>query len=597
MEGKGVALLRHQISNLGSKPVNEVNEESTARDSQLVQRFAKAMEVCDLVSPSSHQKDYKSDEPSISKSESNTINLDEDDQDDKQRFDEAAKIIQDARDSKADIDSHCLFCAVIVCPSVSKMISTLKGLEKAGLKFEVPIPRLPERGVFSEAYLSLSKYDVFRADSSHLKHNTFHEYDKTRWISMILERRYPNNPEIAVEAVCFLLQRMDAVKGLKYLQEVCSEIEVNREHLQLFGNKLIEVAKFPLTLCLEVTELCTKLAETYLVDSSGYRSLSALFTKTAINMMNDFETDHQAAFALTELDPVFHSPLYVALKSRNIDFIGAPRVSRIVNTMWSQPVFMKASQFTSSGSSWKDFALTLISEPTQFMMIPAGKFFINSFSFIAFLLLFSLLCAQAVGVNDPKTPLEIVVWIMALGFVLNQIREIYEIGTVKYFQQDWSAIDLTVFSGYIIIVILRSTPNVSPELNHLYQFWMSFDVVLLWIRFTYIFEIHPTLGPLLRTAIVMLSQDVVNFSVLAALFLAGFSVALNFILNDQGIAAFSNLGSSFLTVYGGFLGVFDLTALEAIESGALKVFVVILFAICLAVTHIILLNLLIGMIV
>ena len=103
-------------------------------------------------------------------------------------------------------------------------------------------------------------------------------------------------------------------------------------------------------MCLEVAALCKNLSKVFITDQNDYDQLFNIFTDSALNMMNDFKSDQQAAFALTEIDAMFHSPLYVAIKSRNIKFIASSRILRIVNHMWSQPFFMK-QEFSSSGRS------------------------------------------------------------------------------------------------------------------------------------------------------------------------------------------------------------------------------------------------------
>ena len=263
-------------------------------------------------------------------------------------------------------------------------------------------------------------------------------------------------------------------------------------HLLSVGEALIESSDFPIITCLELAHLSKELSKTHLIEQAEYIALYKRFTMSALNMIEDFPTDHHAAFGLTEVDALYHSALYVALKSRNTVFLGNVRVSRIINTMWSEPDFMKSPRFSSNGRSNKELALILLLEPKKFFLLPFGKFVIQSFSFIIFLALYSVLVvAPGFTVNSSVSPLEVTVWVMAFGYMIGELGEIYKIGAVKYFQEEWNRIDIFIYIGFLVIISIRMScvgKEVSDATIDVFGYWSTFNAVLLWIRLTYVKE-------------------------------------------------------------------------------------------------------------
>eukprot|EP00475_Leptophrys_vorax_P008639 TRINITY_DN15599_c0_g2_i1.p1 TRINITY_DN15599_c0_g2~~TRINITY_DN15599_c0_g2_i1.p1 ORF type:complete len:491 (-),score=112.73 TRINITY_DN15599_c0_g2_i1:69-1448(-) len=173
----------------------------------------------------------------------------------------------------------------------------------------------------------------------------------------------------------------------------------------------------------------------------------------------------------------------------------------------------------------------------------------------------------------------------------------YRIGAIKYLQDESNRVDVLISLGMIIVFSIRIASSPNNDTASVYSFWEVFNAILLWFRIGFIFQVHPTIGPLLRTTFAIMN-DVMNFIVLAGLFVIGFSLSLFFLLHDQGLDEFSSLSQTFLTLYIGHLGAFDygqFTTLADEDAGFLYFYAIVLFSIYLFISSVVMLNLLIAM--
>lgn len=96
--------------------------------------------------------------------------------------------------------------------------------------------------------------------------------------------------------------------------------------------------------------------------------------------------------------------------------------------------------------------------------------------------------------------------------------------------------------------------------------------------------IHPTLGPLLRTTVVM-ARDLRNFAIISCLVMIGFGVAFYFLLSDHNVVGFQTLSDSLLTMFRGFLGDFDYFIFQKLDR-SMRSFVEIMFSVYLTISAI-----------
>jgi hypothetical protein len=561
---------------------------------------------------------------------------------------ERARNVNNGASSLPYIDAYCMYIAIF---SGEFDLHVLETLLEIGVDAESTVPQLPQSGDFSPESLGLSHLGKTKrkpnritklksdnqfqsrvnnimhrnstsahgttptaSETSSLEQATPQRISSTGpakaekskekkwgWLEEVLGRMYSSRPSRAINALCIVLKFLDSIKGFKYLHQatIVKNIEIEPRHLHRLGNALIEGADFPIIMSLELAQLCKELASVYIIEAENFKNLQDSFTETAMNMVHSFKTDHHAAFAITEIDPLFHSALYVALKSRNLKFIGSPRVSRIINTMWSEPHFMKNAQFTSSGKGIKSLGFTLLFQPKDFTMLPYGKFIIEAFGFLLFLFCYSIMTLKTVKVGEPLSPFEIFTWLQALAYVIEEIREMYAIGAIKYLQDESNRVDVLISLGMIIVFSIRTSTATSGVVSSVYSFWEVFNAIMLWFRIGFVFQVHPTIGPLLRTTFSIMN-DVVNFVIMTALFVIGFSLSLFFLLNDQGLPEFSSLSQTFLTLYIGHLGDFDYEQFSLLADangfyGFTYYLTIILFSVYLFTSSVVMLNLLIGM--
>ena len=80
---------------------------------------------------------------------------------------------------------------------------------------------------------------------------------------------------------------------------------------------------------------------------------------------------------LEERDPLGRNPIEIALEADNVEFLSAPRVTRISNTLWGKPYFLAKNQFTAEDVSINGLITTMLTTPRDFFMLPVARFLLE----------------------------------------------------------------------------------------------------------------------------------------------------------------------------------------------------------------------------
>eukprot|EP01006_Ploeotia_vitrea_P037380 TRINITY_DN66125_c3_g1_i1.p1 TRINITY_DN66125_c3_g1~~TRINITY_DN66125_c3_g1_i1.p1 ORF type:complete len:920 (+),score=537.65 TRINITY_DN66125_c3_g1_i1:235-2994(+) len=414
--------------------------------------------------------------------------------------------------------------------------------------------------------------------------------------------RATNDP-VLLDILGFVAMRMNTIRALKLLKTYIKQMDFKPDDLESVSKCIVSGSDMPMTTALEVAEMFQGLAETSVISHEEYAEIQETFTKTAISLLNDIESDHLAAIMLEQADSLGNSPISVALRSNNIHFVGNGRVTRIMNTLWSTPHFMQRSDFSSGGARFSKLVSIMVTEPKSFFMLPIGKFVLEAFSFLIFLLLFSFVVSLRLQLVDPIHYIEFALWVIVGAFLAGELREMWDSGMLDYFSSGWNILDITIYVSFVFIAFARiATRDVTDgddtethgalyRLQSSYVALMAVNSVLLWVRVSFIFAIHPTVGPLLRMMERMLT-DLKNFLVLMALFIAGFALAMHFMLADKQ-DDYRSWSNTILTLFRALLGDFDYDWGTADRT--LQDFAELLFSAYLIISNIMLLNMLIAM--
>lgn len=359
--------------------------------------------------------------------------------------------------------------------------------------------------------------------------------------------------------------------------------------------QVVNTSDSPVTTSVQVAGIFKSLSKKFLTDRNLYLVEFDFFTRTALNLLDDITSDEIVSLFLESRNNHHQSIISEAITSENGIFLGNPRISRIFESIWSEPFYMN-SESSKTGTIVQTYEC-LRDTPKRFFLLPYGKFVIRALSFILFLVTFSLSIAlQRSSVAENLNPIEVLVWIMALGFISSEVEELRNKGWASYVLDEWNMVDMFIYLNFIPIVFIRFSGVVidTARMDVPYRIFITANIILLWIRVMYLFVIHPTLGPLQRMIFKML-KDILNFFFVMVLVWVGFSLAFFFILAGENNPEFIDFDSSLLSSYLIFVGAFEPSWFQDIESFYIQGFVSILLCIYIAIGLIVLLNLLIAM--
>lgn len=148
------------------------------------------------------------------------------------------------------------------------------------------------------------------------------------------------------------------------------------------------------------------------------------------------------------------------------------------------------------------------------------------------------------------TPLEILVVVYVMGFILEETREIYHEGIRSYLRNMWNFIDFSRNSLYCMVFLLRiiayiqQSQEISKDPSSAFiprEHWDDFDFQLIAdgmfaaanifsaLKLVHLFSINPHLGPL-QISLGRMVIDIVKFFFIYSLVLFAFACGLNQLL-------------------------------------------------------------------
>jgi len=126
-------------------------------------------------------------------------------------------------------------------------------------------------------------------------------------------------------------------------------------------------------------------------------------------------------------------------------------------------------------------------------------------------------------------PTEFVLWIFVAAFGYGELEQMRGEGLEAYFESTWNKLDVVIYFLFFLAFLFRM---LVPFQFYAVGIVISCCCVLLWLRLTYIFIVHPMLGPVLSMMERMVN-DILTFLCILVLFLFGFAWAFFFLLNGR----------------------------------------------------------------
>jgi Ion transport protein len=337
---------------------------------------------------------------------------------------------------------------------------------------------------------------------------------------------------------------------------------------------------------LKCAALCKALSTKDAALRSRYMEMSAAFTKRAIWLWEYIPSDITASLLLETKsgDGVDGAPIEIAMEAENLEFIGHPRVDRIVQK-WYRPF-----DATNLGA--------LLASPGELFRMPITKFYLDAVTFVVALTAFSALMTQHVKLDDDITKLEWALAVFGMSYIINELQELYQAGSfVAYLSDSWNRFDAMMCISVIIISACRGQTWTDEEaviVDVVYLGTMIGVAVVMWLRSLFLFTILPQLGPLILTFRKMM-MAVINFGVLQMLFLVGFFFAFDFVLgqDENPVPELESTRLSFFTLFITSMTGEPLPSFAAL-SYRREVFAQILSSFYVLIASVVLVNLLIA---
>jgi hypothetical protein len=180
----------------------------------------------------------------------------------------------------------------------------------------------------------------------------------------------------------------------------------------------------------------------------------------------------------------------------------------------------------------------------------------NFLSTLSFAILLSLFVAVLVERSLEITPLEILFWLWAAGYMLDEILGFNEQGFSLYIASFWNVFDLGILLVLLIHLALRLYGILMPDVRKHTVANMAYDVlaadaILLFPRLFSVLDHYRYFSPLL-IAFRYMAVDLVAVSLLIVISCSGFFVALTLSFGNDGIDSPSSVAYALLQMVMGF---------------------------------------------
>lgn len=180
----------------------------------------------------------------------------------------------------------------------------------------------------------------------------------------------------------------------------------------------------------------------------------------------------------------------------------------------------------------------------------------NVLSTMSFAVLLSLFVAVLVQRSLEITPLEVVFWFWAAGYMLDEIVGFNEQGFSLYLASFWNTFDLGILLVLVIHLALRFYGIIMPDVrkhtvaNLAYDI-LAADAILLFPRLFSVLDHYRYFSPLL-IAFRYMAADLVAVSLLILISCSGFFVALTLSFGNDGVDTPSSVAYALLQMVMGF---------------------------------------------
>jgi len=185
--------------------------------------------------------------------------------------------------------------------------------------------------------------------------------------------------------------------------------------------------------------------------------------------------------------------------------------------------------------------------------------------------------------------------INALYLFLNEVRELFGTGPLKYFKSCWNIFSVL---AYVLIMVILPLDLIykdeNPEyLNTTRRMIMTPSVFFLILRIMEFCQVLPLTSKFISMLGLMI-KDISQWSILFILLLACFSLSFHVLLSDLEVG-FDTLGDAFMTTFAMTLGDFRLPIVDHPAHADRNTLAVVLFVILTFIVVITYINLLVAM--
>jgi hypothetical protein len=331
----------------------------------------------------------------------------------------------------------------------------------------------------------------------------------------------------------------------------------------------------PLISCLRVAQMCSMIAGRYSSMSESYMKLNERFTNAAISLISSVENDCAALLILDKRDEFSRNAIQIALKSKNVKFLGCPRVAMLLDKVWSTPKVLVKEEKDS-------LLMNLLKSPMEIFLLPKAKYYWKMFSYFLFVLTFTVCYLWTATYEVNYGVLSVIItmsWIYALG----EIRVMKDLKS-KYFK-------LSNFVGFPIYVLTIMLVIVSGAKENLYIF-VSFLPLIVYARIFQYLRTFVRFGGL-YAVIVSTIQHILSVGFMVIIIILAFTFSLWLVIGP-GVPGYTELYLVAESLIQGAFGQVDLSPFAYIDAVEYRYAAKAIYVLFILITNLLLLNVFIA---
>ncbi|PAA57148.1 hypothetical protein BOX15_Mlig023207g1 [Macrostomum lignano] len=188
-----------------------------------------------------------------------------------------------------------------------------------------------------------------------------------------------------------------------------------------------------------------------------------------------------------------------------------------------------------------------------FYHIPSVKFRYFTMSHVTLILIMSY--TVLIDFNWTISPLEVCAYIIALGFIIEELRELglslWHDSFHEYGSNKWNIVDgfaclfmITAFILRLTMALREETPETFTELfeNHVWfcaRFFYGLACLLMWVKLLNIARVNAYFGPKLTMMSTMIIKDLLPFLYILFIYLFGFGIFMTSLMHPNGFFAYN----------------------------------------------------------